>query len=263
MIKTLETVIGRPIARTNVGVQAGDAFTVDLTLPDSSAGNVSLRYWRSLQTSGADVLTHSVRVAGNAQGRYTLSLPSGITRYLDGGYLWALWWEPDTGNDVCLMPASGLFLYVSGGFAPADPILVTETELEAAISPLATKAELAAAREAVGDSWSDWLTSDQSAVAGDYLDILLPDKTNDYCFELQLDLKTATGCGWYTRYRLVKAGTPANQASAVIGSYSETIYMQANYSVVDVGSLSYLRMTLTGGSGVITHKVIRSRYRRI
>lgn len=251
--------IGNPIDRTRVGIQAGEALRVSLTLDNSENGHVSLRYWRHTP----DFQTHTVRLVGSATSQYDLKLPTEVTRYLDGSYLWALWWEPTTGDEVCLMPASQLLVSTSGGFAPADPEYVTGTELAAAVSPLATKTELAAAKAAAVDDWSDWLSSDQSAVVGDYLDVVLPNKTENFLFELQMNLRTATGCGGYTRYRLVSAGVPASQASAVIGSYTETIYTQVVYSVVDISDVSYLRLTLSGGGRAITQKVISSRYRRI
>jgi hypothetical protein len=100
-------------------------------------------------------------------------------------------------------------------------------------------------------------------VVGDYVDMEIPNLTGTFNVELMLDLKTATDTGWYTRFRIIVAGNPAANSTAVIGSYTGNIYASANYSVVTINGHHYLRCALGGVSSPITTKVVRWRYRTL
>ena len=119
--------------RTPAQIQAGEQLSVTLTGLGAVTGNVSLRWWRT----GEPEATHAERVAWvDTSAGVTLTVQGAVTRYLDGKYNWALWFEPTTGEHQCLMPASTLFVSTSGGFVSPAPDYVTQAELAAAIDAL-------------------------------------------------------------------------------------------------------------------------------
>ena len=129
-------IIGNQYDHTAVILQAGEDFTVNLTLADSAAGTIALRFWRKGNTD----IIHSVEAAGTAQGVYALTVPGVVTKYLDGEYYWTLWWLPTAGEAKCLMPASSMYVRVAGGVATADiGDYVTESELTAKLVDYVTK----------------------------------------------------------------------------------------------------------------------------
>jgi hypothetical protein len=122
---------------------------------------------------------------------------------------------------------------------------------------------LASLRLEMVDGWGAWTYSDQSPVVGAYFVVPIPSLVGDWVVELYLTLRTENDAGWFTRYRLLRDGVLANNASAVIGSWTSQIYQQANYSVVLVNGAPFLRVDLAGGSATLTTKNVSYRWREL
>ena len=134
--------LGQTIPRTAVQLQAGEALEVTLSDLTQTDGNVSLRWWPKAQPEA----THTERVAW-VPPSVVFTIPGAATRYMDGDYYWALWWESvRPGGDECLMLASSMFVSTAGGFVEPDPDTeyVTHAELDEELEDYATDAEVAA-----------------------------------------------------------------------------------------------------------------------